>query len=335
MLALCPSDVGIILTYRCPNGCSHCIYNCDPHWDHAAMSAGDLMQALEAVRVWPQTPQVHFTGGEPFLHVELLLEGVRMAARLGIPRYLETSAGWCTSEALAEEHFTALREAGLQAVLISCSPFHAERIPPARTRLAARVATRVFGAERVMVYQSEFLDIMEHMDAQNHVPLSRYVEKYGVEAAGRMLWDGYGLIAGGRSGYHLGGLITKRTPDAFAGLTCAGEILYAPHSHFDLYGHFVPAFCGGLSLGDWRALPQLLADYQAGRYPSLIGLLISDGPYGLFNLAREAYGYRPLVDGYAGKCHLCVDVRRHLAGVGDFPALQPAEFYDHIGENSA
>jgi hypothetical protein len=30
MFALCPDDVGIILTYRCHSGCAHCIYNPNP-----------------------------------------------------------------------------------------------------------------------------------------------------------------------------------------------------------------------------------------------------------------------------------------------------------------
>jgi hypothetical protein len=26
MFALCPDDIGVILTYRCHGGCAHCIY---------------------------------------------------------------------------------------------------------------------------------------------------------------------------------------------------------------------------------------------------------------------------------------------------------------------
>lgn len=37
-----------------------------------------------------------------------------------------------------------------------------------------------------------------------------------------------------------------------------------------------------------------------------------------------------LEDGYVGKCHLCVDVRKHLSARGEFDELQPAQFYDLI-----
>jgi len=330
MFALCPEDVGIILTYRCHSGCKHCLYNCGPRWKNEAMSPETLRQALEAITMWPQRPQVHLTGGEPFLHFPLFLEGARVAAELGIVAYVETSASWCTDADEATERFRALREAGLQAVLISCSPFHAERIPPIRTMRAVRAALDVFGRHRVTVYLPQFLDVVQRFDLERPTPLSRYEEEFGAEDAHRILWEGYGIISGGRSGYALGHLVDRYPAAAFARESCAGTLLYAQHSHFDLYGNFISGFCGGLAVGDWHELGQVLDDFQAGRYPPLVEVLIERGPYGLCELAREAYGYQPLDEGYTGKCHLCVDVRRHLVERGEFPELRPQGFYEHF-----
>jgi len=330
MFLLCPQDIGIILSYRCQSGCKHCLYNCGPRWEKEAMSSQTLRQALEAVAVWPRTPQVHFTGGEPFLYFPLLLEGVHLATELGIPRYVETNASWCTHEDEAVERFVALKRAGLQAILISCSPFHAERIPPARTLRAMRAARAVFGANRVTVYLPDFLEIVQLFDIEDPTPLSRYEEEFGVEGAHRILWQGYGIISGGRSGYQLGHLVPRHPARTFAKADCAGDILYAHHSHFDLYGNFISGFCGGLTIGDWHDLPRLLADFQAGRHPLLVEMLVERGPYGLCEMARQRYGYEPLPDGYAGKCHLCVDVRRHLVETGNFAELRPRGFYDNF-----
>ena len=77
-------------------------------------------------------------------------------------------------------------------------------------------------------------------------------------------------------------------------------------------------------------MPGLLDRFRAGDYPELISILIEKGPYGLFAFAEEAYGYVPLEDGFAGKCHLCVDVRKYLVQLGDFPELEPAEFYERF-----
>jgi hypothetical protein len=63
-----------------------------------------------------------------------------------------------------------------------------------------------------------------------------------------------------------------------------------------------------------------------------VELLIERGPYGLFELAQGRYDYRPLPGGYAGKCHLCVDVRWHLVRIkgDDYPELRPGGFYENI-----
>jgi hypothetical protein len=44
----------------------------------------------------------------------------------------------------------------------------------------------------------------------------------------------------------------------------------------------------------------------------------------------EEFDFEPRVEGYTGKCHLCVDVRRYLVDQGEFLELQPQGFYQHI-----
>jgi hypothetical protein len=328
MSALYPQDLGIILSYRCHSACKHCLYNCGPRWEKEAMSPRALREALEIVTDLPRRPQVHLTGGEPFLHFELLLEGARAATELGIPCYVETSASWCIDENQAVERLRALREAGLQAVLISCSPFHAERVPPIRTMRAIHVAVKVFGPERVIVYLPDFIELVQGFGVERPTPLSRYEEEFGLERARQILWGGYGIMSGGRAGYRLGHLVPHYPAETWRGENCAGELLYAQHSHLDLYGNYIPAFCGGLTLGDWRDLPQLLGDPQ--RYPPLVQVLTERGPCGLYEYARETFAYQALPGGYTGKCHLCVDVRRRLVEVDDFLELQPLGFYENI-----
>jgi len=327
---LCPSDVGVILSYRCECACRHCLYNCGPGW-RDWMSPETLREALLATKAWGHRFQIHLTGGEPFLNFPLLLEGVRAAARLGIPQYAETNAGWCLREETVAERFTTLRDAGLDAILISCSPFHAERIPPARTLLAIRKALEVFGPGKVTVYLPHCIEQVQLFNVEETTPLERYVERFGLEAAGRMLWDGYSIIPAGRSGYRLGHLTRKRPASAFRGQNCRSEILYAHHSHLDLYGNYISWFCGGLTIGSWRNLPRILEDFSNRRFPPLIGILVESGPFGLSQMAAEEYGYRELPGGYAGKCHLCVDVRRHLSRQeADFQELRPKRFYEMI-----
>jgi hypothetical protein len=330
MDALHPRDVGLILSYRCHSGCKHCLYNCGPGWEKDPMSPEVLRQALEAVTAWPRPPQVHFTGGEPFLYFPLLLEGAHLANELGIVSYVETSAGWCVDDAQTVERFAELQRAGLQAVLISCSPFHAERIPPARTVRAFRAALQIFRSSGVILYLPEFLQVIQRFDVERPTPIDHYVEEFGLDGARRILWQGYGIISGGRSGYELGHLVSRYPATTFAEADCAADILYAHHSHLDLYGNYISGFCGGLTVGDWHDLPQLLADFEASRYPPLIEILVQRGAYGLCRLAEDQFGYSQLAEGYTGKCHLCVDVRRHLAATAEFEELRPQGFYENF-----
>jgi hypothetical protein len=279
---------------------------------------------------WDHPYQVHLTGGEPFLKPDLLLHAVETASRLSIPRYVETNAGWCIRESLVEDRFRDLRNAGLDSILISCSPYHAEMIPPERTNLAIRKAIEIFGPQRVIVYLPEYLALISGIASDNTIPLEAYKESFGLAQATHILWEGYGIISGGRSGYCLADYSGHHPAESFRGLSCMGEILYAHHSHFDLYGHFISGFCGGLTVGSWHELPVLLDRFEGAVYPALIRILIESGPYGLMRLAESGYGYAKKPIGYAGKCHLCVDVRRHLIRSSHFGELEPASFYDHF-----
>ncbi len=51
----------------------------------------------------------------------------------------------------------------------------------------------------------------------------------------------------------------------------------------------------------------------------------------LYGLAVEEWGYEERDEGYISKCHLCVDIRKHMATKTDeFRELRPREFYNHL-----
>ena len=228
----------------------------------------------------------------------------------------------------AEERFRQLRDAGMSAVLVSVSPFHQDSIPLQTTLDGISAARGVFGAGRVMVYQAEWLPELAQHGLKTPVPLDQYRKEYGKADAGLRFWMGFGLIGGGRAGYRLGDWIPNRPAEAFTGMHCLEELAFAPHSHLDLYGNFVPSFCGGISLGDWHDLPGLVGRFRQERVSRLVRVLMDSGPYGLFQLARDEYGYQALSNGYADKCHLCMDVRKHFSMQSAYPeTLKPTDFY--------
>lgn len=291
----------------------------------------DVHSALAAMKAaWGDRFQVHLTGGEPFLNFPLLLASVKAARALEIPVYVETNAGWCRDMDKAEDRFRQLREAGLGAVLVSVSPFHQESIPLQRTLDGISAARSVFSEGGVIVYQSAWLLEMSGRGIEEPVPLSSYEADYG-KRAGEFLWHGYGLISGGRAGYRMGELVPGHPASDFKRENCQAEMLYAQHSHLDLYGNFIPAFCGGITWGDWHGLDRIIIDTRRGEVPPLLSLLIDGGPYRLFQLASEQVGYEEREEGYAGKCHLCVDVRKSLLAAGLYSdQLAPDQYYAEI-----
>ncbi len=328
--ALLPLDsCGIMLSYRCQCGCRHCVYACGPRWQ-GWMSREFLEDLLRGIReTWENPRGVHLAGGEAFLNFDLLLFGVETCSRLGLPiEYVETNAGWCLDMETGREKFRLLREAGLRNILISVSPFHAETIPLVRTEAAISAAREIFGPGNVIVYMEQFRGLIARFNRERPVPLKDWIEAYGPHQAGRLFWEGYALIPGGRAGIELGPLAPARLPwEAFKGENCLREICLSRHCHFDPEGNYIPLFCGGLSLGKVEDLPSFVRRFDASELP-LVKILVEQGPYGLALYAQEEWGFAPDPKGYAGKCHLCVHVRKYLVDTGvDFPELRPREFY--------
>lgn len=88
-------------------------------------------------------------------------------------------------------------------------------------------------------------------------------------------------------------------------------------------------YCGGISLGDARNLNSVLEGINLDERP-ILDALVTDLQK-LYEIGVEGFGYIERNEGYASKCHLCVDVRKHVAQKTDeFKELRPREFYYHL-----
>jgi len=326
-----PYSAGVFLTYKCTNTCKHCLYACSPKWSADWISEEDAEQVLVQLACamrgqYPYPGRVgvndglHFTGGEPFLNFELLLGLTRIAQRVGIPTiFVETNGFWCTGDEGTTDKMLALKDAGMDGLFVSANPFILEQIPFERTERAVRISRQVFG-ENAIVYQRFFYNQFKHMGLRGTLAFDAYVEQAGhglhyVE-----------LFANGRVPYKMNHLFHSQPAHHFFGQSCERELIRDWHIHVDNYGNFVPGFCGGLSLGDARDLDSLYKGIDLDELPVLRALLTDLAD--LYHLA-QAYDYQERV-GYISKCHLCLDIRRHLVQSGDFQELQPGAYYEHL-----
>jgi len=331
-----PISGGILLSYRCTSECKHCMYACSPRWADDWISQEDLQKILSQlsgrIRGSPHGSDrigvncgLHFTGGEPFLNYDLLVKAVETARDLRIPStFVETNAFWCTDDHDTKAKLVELKQAGLQGILISVNPFILEQIPFERTERAVTIARGIF-RENVILYQEFFYSQFKRLDIKHALSFTHYLEKTGIED----LYGNVELLPMGRATYKLAHLYRKYPADQFFGESCREELSRGWHVHIDNHCNYMTGYCGGISLGDGRDINSLCQGIDLDERP-IVKALVTDLKE-LFQVGVERFDYKQREDGYVSKCHLCVDVRRHIAGRTDeFRELRPREFYLHL-----
>jgi len=118
----------------------------------------------------------------------------------------------------------------------------------------------------------------------------------------------------GRAAEKLSNLLPAKVYDDFAGQNCKKNLLGAQHVHIDGSGNVFSGTCigiitGTVEVGQEGGLDKLWQGFDYREHP-IISVLVEQGPVGLIKSAIEV-GYQPK-RGYAGKCHLCYEIRRFL-----------------------
>ena len=337
-----PISGGILLSYKCSGECRHCMYACSYRWSNYWIDKDDLISVLREL-AWafrgeysPDTKGLlgvnyglHFTGGEPFLNFQLLLFAVEQSNKLGLrSKFVETNCFWCTDDKIIEDRFLKLKEKGLDGVLISANPFVVEHVPFERIERGLTVSIKVFGAENVIVYHPIYYRQLSSMGVKETLKFEEYLRRINPE---EFIWsfDPGILLPMGRLPYKLGNLYHKHPAKFFFGQSCLSELTRPWHVHVDCFCNYIPGYCAGISLGDARRLREIVQGVDLEDKPILEAL--STDLKKLFEFAKREYRYKELKEGYVSKCHLCLDIRRHIALVtNEFKELRPREFYEKL-----
>ena len=314
------------------------MYACSSKWPGDWITVDQLEQFLpqlaEVIKPSPYGRQymslnhgLHFSGGEPFLNFKLLLKAVEIAETLEIPStFVETNCFWCKTDELTRERLQALKAKGLKGILISVNPFYTEYVPFERTDRCIRISQDVFGPN-VMVYQMEYYRLFKQLGITGKLSIEEYLKQSRNRQ--EFLTDTVELFLMGRAAEMLKGLYPAYPSKQFFDTPCQPNFLRSWHNHFDNYGNFMPGYCGGISLGSWFELDRLLDDGLNLEDHPVLKNLIKENIKGLLNLALDE-GYQERSEGYVSKCHLCLDIRKHLVSSGDYNELKPREFYKQL-----
>ena len=326
---------GIVLGYRCPSRCRHCLYACGPHRRDGLLTHGErLDDLLDLLAERGPRAAYHIGGGEPFKDLDLLEQVIAgMSARGMALEYVETNAAWVKDARHASDVLRRMRGAGLGCALVSLSPFHAEFIPYERTLALIEAANQELPGGAFVWIQGFLADLRGHDPAQrldleallaergqDCAPLPHPGASEGGEDRRALALPGrYSLVPAGRAGRYMhqhGARLPWRR--AAASADCGSRLAGTSHFHVDLAGAYVPGLCAGMAL----PLDEVPGEINLSRYP-VLAALVRGGPEALLELAD---GFEPH-DTYASACDLCTHVRHYLYPRG-YAELGPPGFYD-------
>jgi hypothetical protein len=282
-------------------------------------SIGESLYESEKISI---NKGVHLSGGEPFLNLELLIDSIQIANRLKIPSlFVETNSSWAVDDNITKERLQRLRKAGLKGILVSVNPFLLEKVPFERIERVVRISEEIFG-RNLIVYQEYFYYLFKKMNLRGRLDLNLYLKRSDFALFGFLE-----LLPMGRAVYRLNEIFPKYPGEKFFKYSCKNSLLSPWHVHIDNYGNYITGFCGGISLANIEELKDSW-EIDLNKRPIIKALLNSIKE--LYEIGLE-FGYQKKVEGYISKCHLCVDIRKHLLKNNlDFIELSPKEFYQNL-----
>jgi MoaA/NifB/PqqE/SkfB family radical SAM enzyme len=313
-----------MLSYHCSNTCRHCLYRCSPRQPNEWMTPEKMREVFTALANEPGIESIHIAGGEATMRMDLLEESIRLAVDMGLRIcYVETNAFWCKNPNTTVRQLERLRAAGLDALLVSVSMYHNEFIPFECTRNCIEAASEVFGEHNVLVYLPHLYQMLSQLPHQETHTLEEFRECFGIAEDSQELLQLFPLIPGGRVGEALGECYEHAPAECFMHESCYADLTNTSHFHIDNHGNLITGYCAGLSVATIENLHPVVTESD---YP-LFMRLCQAGPYGLYEIARDQYGYQQNPRGYISKCDFCFQLRRFLHDKDQFPELRPTSFY--------
>lgn len=313
-------SAGLLLTYKCNAACEFCYYNCSPQ-KSGLMPVDMAISAWKSLKILAgENAKIHLTGGEPFLYWDHLCQILSQGQKenLGKVDLIETNGFWATDEKIISQRLKTLDKLGMKRLKISTDPFHQEYVDIEQVRRLANLANEILGAKRVLVRWRKYLDNPVRM---KDIPPAERKEQY-ISAI-----KDYPCRFTGRAGGKLAELVASTPIESIASMNCKLDFLSAKGVHIDPFGNVFSGTCSGIIIGNTNQTP--LEDIWKRFHPAqseFINTLFEHGSYGLLEKAEKS-GYKKAKT-YAGKCHLCTDIRQFFFENGiEKSIIGPAECY--------
>jgi len=117
------------------------VYDCRPNRSRV-IQADEAKSIIDQARTMALTKNFGFSGGEPFLHLDLLHELFRhVKDHFGYKMSISTNAFWAKSETTSKNVLKELVDLGLWSLLVSVDDFHQEYVDVRNIEHCVRAAT--------------------------------------------------------------------------------------------------------------------------------------------------------------------------------------------------
>ena len=134
--------LAIAMTDKCSAACDMCCFGCSPQGKHTL--SNELMKdVIRQASEIESVQSVGFTGGDPFMVFDQLLECSQYAKSVGLRVTVNTNGFWGRNEKRAYELLQQLKEAGVEAISFSADRYHQQFVPIEDLRTAMRVTNNV------------------------------------------------------------------------------------------------------------------------------------------------------------------------------------------------
>lgn len=288
------SAAAVMVSRRCNMTCAHCSVESNPHVK--SQPDADELRKLVTELVAAKVPFLQFTGGEPMLREELLLELIEIAGRAGIPCNLVSNGYWGKKPEKAHDTLERLLKAGLVRLSISYDRFHAKFQGPQPALNIIEAARRLDTEVHIHITRAkDDHDLDEIVEPFRNLS-NAHLRFYDLQAVGyaRNLKE---TLRGQLEGFCSSCEQATFTDDGRV-TACNGPAYFQnPESAL---------IVGDLKTGE-ATVSSLLARHQSD--PILQTIRVG-GPSELRSLLKTLPGFEdfPFRDSYSGMCELCLQI---------------------------
>lgn len=288
----------ILLTWRCPAACAHCVFDSGPR-NTLTLDIAVARAAVEAAARLSPRPALSFSGGEPFVALPAMRALIALAAAHGMPSEVVTSCAWVATPDRTRAMLAELQASGLVVLCVSYDRHHEPFIPGWKVATAIRAGLAL--GLRVVV------NVLEGEGHVNTPAALANALALSPDEVGAVHLHGQATLSVGRARRELDGFL-PRAEVARGGCRHAGSVpTLSPR------GTLFP--CCGPVVGESEADARLFVlgalddtGFDAMRRDLFVRLLATIGPEGILRAVATRPDAPRLDRGYVNQCDMCLEM---------------------------